>query len=85
MKFSNREQGLVVIKLSNREQGLVVIKLHRVLTNIGKEFEAIEKWKILENQNQNLKDLRKKFWMIKNDWWNRIKVVMWENSFRSQD
>ena len=43
MEFFNREQGLVVIKLSNREQGLVVIKLHSVLTNIEKEFEAIEK------------------------------------------
>ena len=61
MKFSNREQGLVVIKLSNREQGLVVIKLHGVLANIGKEFEKkIEKWKILENQNQKFEGFKEK-------------------------
>ena len=70
MKFSNREQGLVVIKLSNREQGLVVIKLHRVLTNIGKEFEAIEKWKFLESQNKKFvgfkeKVLNDKRWLVK--------------------
>ena len=32
------------MKFSNREQGLVVIKLHRVLTNFGKEFE--KNWKM---------------------------------------
>ena len=49
------------MKFSNREQGLVVIKLHGVLTNIGKEFEKkIEKWKILENQNQKFEGFKEK-------------------------